>query len=116
MNLLLPFVAQRAGEIDACTILFPCTNVSPSKNFCWYLCSPRLLAHPPASGACLSLRPAWFRSLARTQAFGRFDPQGSTCETSITGITLTPADYSLQLAATVTRSVAGSATVKSVYF
>src|SRR5262245_50216985 len=51
MNLLLPLVAQRAGEIDACTILFPCTNVCPSKNFCWYLCSPRLLAHPPAPTA-----------------------------------------------------------------
>ena len=65
---------------------------------------------PPVGGACGSERPAWFRNLHGTQAFGRFDPIGSTCETSLTGITLTPADYSLQLGATVTRAVGAQAT------
>jgi hypothetical protein len=60
---------------------------------------------PPATGACASQRPAWFRNLPGTQAFGRFDPQGATCETSLTGLTVTAADYSLQLASTVTRSL-----------
>ena len=65
---------------------------------------------PPGSGACASQRAAWFRNLPGTEAFGRFDPEGSTCETSLTGITLTAADYSLQLGSTVTRAVSGSAT------
>ncbi len=65
---------------------------------------------PPVGGACGSQRPAWFRNLAGTQAFGRFDPQGSTCETSLAGITLTAADYSLQLGSTVTRAVGTQAT------
>jgi hypothetical protein len=63
---------------------------------------------PPASGACLSERPKWFRNLPGTMPFGRFDPNG-TCESSTTGITLTAADYSLQLGDTVTRAVAGAA-------
>lgn len=58
---------------------------------------------PPGTGACAPMRPQWFRNLPGTQAFGRFDPEGSACLTSFTG-TLTAADYSLQLAATVTRS------------
>ena len=65
---------------------------------------------PPTTGsACFPLRSNWFRNLPGTQAFGRFDPEGSVCETSTTGITLTAADYSLQLGDTVTRSVAQSA-------
>jgi hypothetical protein len=64
---------------------------------------------PPQSGACAPQRAAWFRNLPGTQAFGRFDPEGSTCETSLSGITLTSADYSLQLGATVTRATPPSA-------
>jgi hypothetical protein len=60
---------------------------------------------PPASGPCAPARANWFRNLPGTDAFGRFDPEGSTCETSIDGVTLTAADYSLQLAATITRAV-----------
>ena len=60
---------------------------------------------PPGSGACASQRAAWFRNLPGTEAFGRFDPQGSTCETSLSGITLTAADSSLQLGSTVARGV-----------
>ena len=63
------------------------------------------------------VRPAsgnWFRNLPGTQPFGRFDPEGSTCETSLSGVTVTAADYSLQLAATVTRSV-GSGEFQSVH-
>ena len=59
---------------------------------------------PPSGGACGQQRAAWFRNLPGTQAFGRFDPEGSTCETSLNGLTLTAADYSLQLGATVSRA------------
>jgi hypothetical protein len=63
---------------------------------------------PPVSGACAPERPKWFRNLSGTTSFGRFDPNG-TCETSTSGLTLTAADYSLQLGETVTRAVAGAA-------
>lgn len=60
---------------------------------------------PPRAGACAAQRAAWFRNLPGTQPFGRFDPQPSGCETSLQGLTLTAADYSLQLADTVTRAL-----------
>ena len=64
---------------------------------------------PPTSGVCLPQRPSWFRNLPGSTPFGRFDPNG-TCQTSLNGITLTAADYSLQLSDTVSRAVAGPAT------
>ena len=63
---------------------------------------------PPDDGPCLPQRSNWFCNLPGTQPFGRFDPNG-TCETALNGITLSAADYSLQLSDTVTRSVAGPA-------
>lgn len=68
--------------------------------------APSLADMRPPTGACLPMRSNWFRNLPGTQAFGRFDPEGSVCETSVTGVTLTAGDYSLQLADTVTHSVA----------
>jgi hypothetical protein len=64
---------------------------------------------PPTTptNKCFSERAKWFRNLAGTEAFGRFEPKPSGCETALTGVTLTAADYSLQLSETVTRSVAG---------
>jgi hypothetical protein len=62
----------------------------------------------PPSGSCASMRAQWFRDLSGLEAFGRFDPQGSVCETSLTGLTVTAADYSLQLAATVSRALSAS--------
>jgi hypothetical protein len=59
---------------------------------------------PPASGPCAASRPSWFRNLPGGQPFGRFDPEGSVCETALDSVTLAAADYSLQLAATVGRS------------
>jgi len=64
---------------------------------------------PPQTGACASQRSNWFRNLPGNQAFGRFDPEGSVCETDLNGVTLTSADYSLQLSATVTRATPPSA-------
>jgi hypothetical protein len=64
---------------------------------------------PPASGACAPLASNWFRNLAGGTPFGRFDPEGSVCETSLSGLTVTAADYSLQLAATVTRALSSTA-------
>lgn len=64
---------------------------------------------PPASGPCAPMRANWFRNLSGASPFGRFDPQGSTCETSLDGLTVTATDYSLQLAATVTRAVSTQA-------
>jgi hypothetical protein len=65
---------------------------------------------PPTSGnACFSQRVKWFRNLPGSEPFGRFDPEDSTCETALNGVTLTAADYSLQLSDTTSRSVAGPA-------
>jgi hypothetical protein len=63
---------------------------------------------PPASGPCRPMRASWFRNIPGTEAFGRFDPQPPVCETSLSGLTLSAADYSLQLAATVTRALTPS--------
>ena len=60
---------------------------------------------PPDGGGCGSMRASWFRNLPGTQAFGRFDPEGAQCLTALNGLTLTAADYSLQLASTVTRAI-----------
>ncbi len=60
---------------------------------------------PPATGSCAPQRTSWFRNLSGAQAFGRFDPRPTGCETSLSGITLTAADYSLQLSATVNRAL-----------
>lgn len=57
---------------------------------------------PPA---CASQRANWFRNLAGTQAFGRFQAVSGTCETSLQGMTVTAADYSLQLASTVSEAL-----------
>ena len=43
--------------------------------------------------------PVNARSGPGTHAFGRFDPLPAVCETSLDGVALTAADYSLQLAA-----------------
>lgn len=50
-------------------------------------------------------RDKWFRNLKGTTAFGRFQPSGQTCITTSPGVTLTAADYSLQLSATVARAL-----------
>jgi hypothetical protein len=61
---------------------------------------------PPTSGPCLPQRSNWFRNLTGAQPFGRFDDSNKkTCETALGGASLTAGDYSLQLAATVTRSL-----------
>lgn len=59
------------------------------------------------TGACNQPphREKWFRNLKGTTAFGRFQPSGQTCNTSSPGVTLTAADYSLQLSATVARAL-----------
>jgi hypothetical protein len=44
-----------------------------------------------------------------TQAFGRFDPEDVVCETAVNAVTLSAADYSLQLSDPVSRAVAGPA-------
>jgi hypothetical protein len=60
---------------------------------------------PSGNNTCTPLRANWFRNLPGTQPFGRFDPRPTTCETSLSGITLTAADYSLQLAETVANAL-----------
>jgi hypothetical protein len=64
---------------------------------------------PPAAGPCVAQQSNWFRNLSGAQTFGRFDDTNkTTCETALNGTTVTAADYSLQLAATVTRSLAAT--------
>ncbi len=59
------------------------------------------------TGACNQppFREKWFRNLKGTTAFGRFQPSGQACVTASPGVTLTAADYSLQLSATVARAL-----------
>lgn len=61
------------------------------------------------TGSCAAQRASWFRNLSGTQPFGRFDPRPTGCETSLSGTTLTAADYSLQLSATVNRAISTTA-------
>lgn len=57
------------------------------------------------TGSCAPQRANWFRDLPGTQPFGRFDDRTPSCDTALNGLTLTAADYSLQLASTVTRAI-----------
>jgi len=63
-------------------------------------------------GACnqAPFRANWFRNLPGSQAFGRFTPSGQHCITTPPSNAPVAADYSLQLAATVTRSLTTPAT------
>lgn len=60
------------------------------------------------TGACAQppFRADWFRNLRGTTAFGRRQASGQTCQTNLpSGVTVTAADYSLQLSATVARAL-----------
>jgi hypothetical protein len=50
-------------------------------------------------------RANWFRNLLGSQAFGRFTATASTCVTTTPSNVPTAADYSLQLASTVSRAL-----------
>jgi hypothetical protein len=60
---------------------------------------------PTSSCAQAPFRDDWFRNLRGTTAFGRRQPSDGACQTDASGITLTAADYSLQLSATVARAL-----------
>jgi hypothetical protein len=68
---------------------------------------PSLAPMIPPAGGCAPMRANWFRNLPGPEAFGRFDGRGSICPTSLEGLTVTTKDYSLQMAATVTRAMPG---------
>lgn len=59
------------------------------------------------TGACAQppFRADWYRNLPGSTAFGRRQVSNQACETDASGITLTAADYSLQMAATVARAL-----------
>lgn len=61
------------------------------------------------TGACAqpAARADWFRNLSGRTAFGRRQSRNGVCETDSGGITLSAADYSLQLAATADRALEG---------
>ncbi len=61
-------------------------------------------------GSCSTLRAKWYRNLAGNEAFGQFDPALPACETAPPAISITAADYSLQMASTVSRALAGTRT------
>ena len=67
------------------------------------------LANMTAEGDCASQKPSWFRNLSGTTPFGRFDQSTPGCDTALNGTQLSPADYSLQMSATVTRATTGPA-------
>lgn len=58
-------------------------------------------------GACAKppFLASWFRNLPGSAAFGRFTEVGDTCDTLPPANAPTAADYSLQLAATVSRAL-----------
>lgn len=58
-------------------------------------------------------RADWFRNLSGTTAFGRRQSRNGACESDASGLTLTAADYSLQMAATVARALPTSTAGKS---
>jgi hypothetical protein len=59
-------------------------------------------------GTCVPLRANWFRNLAGNQAFGRFSQTSTACVTTPQPPAPVAADYSLQLASTVSRSLANN--------
>jgi hypothetical protein len=60
---------------------------------------------PTAACAQPPFRADWFRNLRGTTAFGRRQARGGACQTDASGITITAADYSLQLSSTVARAL-----------
>jgi len=59
-------------------------------------------------GGCAPLASNWFRNLAGNVAFGRFTQSSSSCATTPQPPAPVAADYSLQLASTVSRSLANN--------
>ena len=59
------------------------------------------------TAACVQppFRADWFRNLRGTIAFGRRQVSAGVCQADAAGITLTAADYSLQLSSTVSRAL-----------
>jgi hypothetical protein len=58
-------------------------------------------------GSCSALRAKWYRNLAGNEPFGQFDPNLPACEKTPPSINITAADYSLQMASTVSRALTG---------
>lgn len=85
----------------------PVDNPSSACMSCHSTAQAPSVANLLPTGACNQppFRDKWFRNLKGTTAFGRFQPSGQTCVTVSPGVTLTAADYSLQLSATVARAL-----------
>lgn len=60
---------------------------------------------PIAACAQPPFRADWFRNLRGTTAFGRRQVSAGVCQTDASGVTVTAADYSLQLSSTVARAL-----------
>lgn len=87
----------------------PVDNPSSACMSCHSTAQAPVVAGMLPTGACAqpAARADWFRNLSGRTAFGRRQSSGGVCETSAQGITLTAADYSLQLAETVDRALQG---------
>lgn len=85
----------------------PVDNPASACMSCHSTAQAPVLANMLPTSACAQppFRDDWFRNLRGTTAFGRRQNTGGTCATSTSGITLTAADYSLQMAATVARAL-----------
>ena len=86
----------------------PVDNPNSACMSCHSTAQAPVVASMLPSGACANTRSAdWFRNLSGTTAFGRHQNSGGSCLTSASGLDLSAADYSLQLAATVDRALEG---------
>lgn len=86
----------------------PVDNPNSACMSCHSTAQAPVVASMLPSGSCASTHRAdWFRNLSGGTAFGRRQNSGGSCLTSSSGVTLTAADYSLQMAETVDRALDG---------
>ena len=86
----------------------PVDNRSSACMSCHTTAQAPVVAGMFPSGACATTHRAdWFRNLSGSTAFGRRRNVDGSCQTSASGLNLAAADYSLQMAATVDRALAG---------
>ena len=86
----------------------PVDNPASACMSCHATAQAPVVASMLPTGACAqSRREDWFRNLSGSTAFGRRQNSGGSCLTSASGLDLTAADYSLQMAETVDRALEG---------
>ncbi|MEO6519258.1 MAG: hypothetical protein ABIO17_09755 [Pseudoxanthomonas sp.] len=85
----------------------PVDNPASACMSCHSTAQAPALAPMLPTGSCAQppFRADWFRNLRGTTAFGRRQVSAGVCQTDASGLTVTAADYSLQLSSTVARAL-----------